>query len=514
MANSKSSTNYSNISRKGIFAFLGAFLWISTGAQSTFNIRVDYDSNIGQSTSILETDCGYLLASVSLEGITYSSIGLDGSVLEHKYHGYGTLSGDNLQWLNDSTTINSGFKFDEAGDRFQFLIWTDAVGDSLRTVTTKSPFFDDEPMSVWDDPTYIAPRRLILDHSAIFETSNLRANSTLVRRYDLDGEIEWEYIFDPDLQHEKVWNETFLVKGDSLIFPTRYFSWQFTGDNKSSLIFLSKSGDWIDEVFIPDNIYTVNDAVLTEDENLILATLGANFGNYPRLVSIDLDGNINWELHFPLGPNWSGVQGFYSVKSLGNNEFIAGGTTRDGNPEDEEVDGLFDYYGLVVKFTGEGEVIWERRYTNLHSQCDDHELADIRPTSDGGFIFCGESRDCFSNGPQFEAPHQRGWVVKLDEHGCLVPGCQETGIPGSETFEYFRVGPNPFTSELNIYLGEVLKEGIKFTLYDASGRKIDDFFPEHSCTTYTLEVHEPAGWYVLELRDETGVLQREKIVKQ
>jgi hypothetical protein len=127
-----------------------------------------------------------------------------------------------------------------------------------------------------------------------------------------------------------------------------------------------------------------------------------------------------------------------------------------------------------------GELQWQRRYkfsqdTTSYSG-DQNYLYDIENTPDGGYVACGYVTD-FDVNPEISA-----WVIKVDEFGCLEPGCQNVGVDeirldmqGAMT-----VYPNPVRSNCTIKLDlsnsklHSLPVSTRLILTDANGRQIQN----------------------------------------
>ena len=163
--------------------------------------------------------------------------------------------------------------------------------------------------------------------------------------------------------------------------------------------------------------------------------------------------------------------------------------------------------------------ILERFYHFIESPFDKHRVYDLKATSDGGYIFCGDviDEDVATNGQII----QKGWLVKVDACGCLVPGCDPNCVVGIEEFkdlriQRFKVGPNPANQLLNIHLfasAHFHFSSLHFQLHDMQGRLIKEFFPPTDNTTYMMDVEQyESGVYVLSLVDEGVVVQTEQIV--
>jgi hypothetical protein len=131
---------------------------------------------------------------------------------------------------------------------------------------------------------------------------------------------------------------------------------------------------------------------------------------------------------------------------------------------------------FILKVTQEGVGIWVRLI--VHPQFEDNDaglqqtkILGITPTSDGGYIMAGEY---FSTpGNIFPEGIQTAIAVKVDEFGCLEPGCQLADaiaeIPKADLG--LKVYPNPASETINISVGENVKVE-KVRIYEVMGKGV------------------------------------------
>ncbi|MCB9293683.1 MAG: T9SS type A sorting domain-containing protein [Lewinellaceae bacterium] len=178
-----------------------------------------------------------------------------------------------------------------------------------------------------------------------------------------------------------------------------------------------------------------------------------------------------------------------------------------------------DINGWIVKVSEQGDSLWSR-YLRFFTQSPDwtlmHFLYDIKETADGGFVMAGQAED-FEAGWQ----GQQGWLVKVDEHGCLVPGCHLVGTASESAAAGPRLllFPNPAGDLLNVFLKDPalpLRSGAAFRILDAEGRLLATYSAGRlEEATHILPVQGlPAGLYLLQYSEEQGVLWSGKFVKQ
>ncbi len=218
------------------------------------------------------------------------------------------------------------------------------------------------------------------------------------------------------------------------------------------------------------------------------------------IYKLDSLRNLVWGTHFR---NKYDTNSYLSklVALKNNSGYIAVGTGSNGSALLE---------GLLVKVSPQGDSLWTRRYQYLNEHESYNELYDVRETSDGGIIMCGEVVAIF---PDSIKVTQRGWLLKTDSEGCLVPGCSVATIESGEEAKLL-LYPNPVSDRLSVYLrtAEPLRCG-RLQVLDLSGRVLQTHAIEHDDTTYILSVASfPSGTYLLQLLDEGKVLKTEKFV--
>lgn len=163
------------------------------------------------------------------------------------------------------------------------------------------------------------------------------------------------------------------------------------------------------------------------------------------------------------------------------------------------------------------DTLWMRRY--YYYQPDDAEsgVSCVRATSDGGVVMCGYSKQ----GVTDPMPHlSSNWLIKLDEHGCLVPGCHTVGIEevAFGLNDQLRVWPNPamagqplqFVFELPH--GYSAKGPLRAVLLDATGRMVQEIPVPSDGSPVLFGQTLSAGLYYLHVADGTRWLAGQKVV--
>lgn len=187
-----------------------------------------------------------------------------------------------------------------------------------------------------------------------------------------------------------------------------------------------------------------------------------------------------------------------------------------GNGYFDSVDLTADMYGWMVKASPDGDSLWSRKFKIQEDTVFRHFLYDVKETADGGFVAVGQAQ-YFGTSPPPGTPKQRGWVIKTDPYGCLVPGCHlplNTGEAPGVTARILAY-PNPAgeTLAINLVLSENPPEQAMLNLIDNTGCPVRRLAVRDREMTYILSVADlPAGIYSLQYLAPGSRPVSEKIV--
>ncbi len=242
---------------------------------------------------------------------------------------------------------------------------------------------------------------------------------------------------------------------------------------------------------------------------LIASGWGVGPGNALRhyLAKLNADnGEVIWQRQYG-GSSTSST--FYVVQEIvPEGDLIAAGGYRSAQ----------QYYGALLRTTANGDSLWMRYYQYSDSLVSDKQglFRDVQPTPDGGFIACGTALAVADN------YSQDVWVVKVDQYGCLEPGCHL--IAGMETQitnmrELLYVWPNPVHEHGEILVQLELPEHFKpqgqlrLTITSNDGRLIQEEAITKSSTTSTLQLTQlSSGLYHIHLTDSYRWISGAKLV--
>lgn len=263
-----------------------------------------------------------------------------------------------------------------------------------------------------------------------------------------------------------------------------------------------------------------NDMVLLEDGSLVVASgLGTEYDRpsvnvvyFDKLLKkLNPDHSTAWEKAFVGDRPYPTTFLTNVIQLTDGSGFVAAGTTP--TPDDDPNDEKYGQSGWIGKVSPEGDSLWAREYTILDSDIYTHTIFDLKETPDGGFILCGEALD-----DTFEEDiPQQAWLLKLDQHGCLVPGCHLVDATQEKSLDIrLAIYPNPASDYLNFYLhtNRPMKD-VLFRVVSTDKRTIKSFQRISPNATFILPIWDwVAGVYFLQCIEDGQVIHSETFIKQ
>jgi Secretion system C-terminal sorting domain len=221
------------------------------------------------------------------------------------------------------------------------------------------------------------------------------------------------------------------------------------------LVKLKANGDTIWAKRYNNGVRDINSINPTQDNNYIIASSQENNGNEKAYISkIDTSGNILWAKSYARDTN---NYKFEVASELPTGNFIVA-----GNDFDFSQNPIAQRARLMIT-NNIGDSLWSQQYTSLGGINEDF-LTDMKPTSDGGFIFCGHM-NLFNS---------KSWVMKIDSIDCnnFVNGCSTVEIIELEVNNNISIYPNPSNNivTINYTLTEPIEA--KLEIIDAIGRTV------------------------------------------
>ena len=199
----------------------------------------------------------------------------------------------------------------------------------------------------------------------------------------------------------------------------------------------------------------------SNDGNLIwLATLRSGSTIFDPLANtirkFDYNGNVLW---FKSYQNYNNGGAVNIVKGLNGGYIYAGVTDNTTN----------DIRAFIHRLDENGDSLWYREFNS--PMYDD--FWDIKTTTDGGYIMCGQTGDCANNGGTCF------WLVKTDSLGLLTTGIKNA--PDFSAAKLSTVYPNPCNQSFSVTAvvpqtqqQDYGKKGAFLLLFDVTGKQLQE----------------------------------------
>jgi len=502
------------------------YLSVSIG-QVTFNQRIDFNSPSSVLTSIYPTDSCYYLTGIIRDSLPPYNVGnlftkfsLDGEQLFYKkltdsISTYGTWRNTLFPIENDKFIV-SGFEF-RNDSSFVIYLKYDLEGNVID--------FKQYPHPESAESLIITKDMKVLDDGYAFCASIDRDVGVdyFVIRTDFDGNVIWtKAIGDnrfevPEYMVLDSINNLIIVGGrkTNQNLVTSNFEWQ------TYIVALDSLGNEVWNYLSPTSIGIRGEAremVLLDDGSLIVASgIGTEVGFPPPTIVIytksifklDANQNLLWEKSFPEASQTSQAWTTNIIDLSDESGVVVAGT--DAITDDAT---FFKLRGWLAKLNYDGDSIWTRAYQYLDTDLHHHEFYDLKEAPDGGLILCGESRDRTDDA---EFP-QQAWLLKLDEYGCLVPGCHLIDdVQEAENSRYeLKLFPNPTSDYLNVFMRHHSgNQDFTFRILNSIGKQVAVFRERVNEETFMFDLGGyESGIYFFEIIQERETLKTIKFIKQ
>jgi hypothetical protein len=316
----------------------------------------------------------------------------------------------------------------------------------------------------------------------------------LIIRTDYNGNLIWRKEYEHEHQFllysvQEIPSGGFLLSGETRHIDGNYNMAVLRIENDGTEVWIHEYGD----LGFRDNAPQI--VKVTNSYFILCGGQGVDsWGSEDPLKSyftkINLNGNVFWE-------NSYGPLELYTTITIGK-------PTLDGGYIGAGMQGFTS--GLVMKVNNSGDSLWMRTYK--WNEDGNAFFRDIIPTSDGGYIACGVAGPINDLGLT-----QDGWVVKMDEFGCVVPGCHLSILESSELAD-FMVYPNPASDVVNVYIqaSSISLKG-ELVLSDLSGKVVMRTPTIGGDINLGIDVSEyESGMYLLQFISEDAVLKTERVM--
>ena len=206
------------------------------------------------------------------------------------------------------------------------------------------------------------------------------------------------------------------------------------------------------------------------------------------MVKMDTSRNILWRTYFtnPGDAITAEAQHLWNMIALRNQQgYVAVGQNF--------IIGS-DWQGWLVKVAENGDSLWIRNY-NFEGRNIVYELKDIKEDMEGNLVMVGEYRNNNNSDGS-----QKAWLLKVDQYGCLVPGCHLVNTENVEAEEFnFLLYPNPANDFISFYcsFSPALKE-MTYSISDNQGRVLfhSAHLENNTTTIYSVENLIPGAYFI------------------
>jgi hypothetical protein len=501
--------------------------------------------------SVIATDSCYYISGMHTN--TPSLLGRKGSFLKFNLDGSintltvvenDTLGIDMWQGYNLIQTLDDNFACvavaDGTSEVTGFLFVKLAPnGDTLIT-KYYNDFYDGTPL------IGVTPATLMQDDDssyyglcATYREDNLMG-ATIFYKLDKFGNLLfYKFFYGVSPSYYRILRAKSLLKYDNnsfIIASTLFHTLPSPEDERhhTKLIVIDTLGEIIEEHTYWDDLLSgdCNSLTKTADGGLLYCGRNGGYNSEDeniyyknRIVKLNSDFTVDWQLS--LGDSMVfAYLGMHQIMALNDSEYVAVGFMRNNMPTN------YNQNGYLVKFNNQGEKIWERKYAkipheHLASGYPALELYDVALTPDEGFVMVGQGINYYDDNG--ELPGQKGWLVKTNKYGCIVPNCQyidiETEpidttdttdttivIPPTPVTWLF---PNPANEFLFYYHHQDVFQPASATIYSTSGQLVQKWEITENDVTYEIDVSQfAAGTYLLKVANHLGeVIRTERFVK-
>lgn len=223
----------------------------------------------------------------------------------------------------------------------------------------------------------------------------------------------------------------------------------------------------------------------------------------PSIFKLNADRTLAWERKFG---NGYFAQDIFMRQVVQANE--ADGFVGAGHVDFPVT--TYSQLGIIAKVSHTGDSLWMRYFDFFDDDIiyREHFIYELKPAIAGaGYWLAGEAKAQLPG-----EIYQQGWLLKVDNYGCLVPGCQLVSAAEAPLTEKIRVYPNPAQEYVVVdHSGHSFSQG-RFRLVSAAGMVQKEWTPamDDLSTVVGLENVPPGSYFVQYVED--GVVKGSKAV--
>lgn len=476
-------------------------------SQSTFNKRYVFDERVAVITNVETNDsCMYGMGVFApfnspVSGTFFAKFDFDGNIIS-------------LNKISDTvetfevwkhTFIPFGNNFYSAGysltpdGMFQNLTKWKSTGDTLFSIKKRGEFFPNEQFT--NPAAFVANDNgelIILDWAP---NPNSGRIETIVTTLDSIGNEIWKKI----IKHpsREIIPGSIISTENGPIVGAGRSNVGLTDINLSRQTYIAKfntEGQLIWDFLSPEHRAEAKSMLLLDDKSLII---GTGYGEieearddwhlmhfHLELMKIDSNQNLVWETKFRDTKPFDVNSLSKVLVAKDGSGFVFGG---------HHVQDRSRLVGVIGKVSNEGDSLWMRQYSFENDTTEikkDQFVLDMECTEDGGYVLVGETNDYTPPSIQY------GWMLKVDEYGCLIPNCHlsSTNDKDGESEIELSIYPNPTTDYLNFIINKLPYDNLSYRIINSEGKLMYQKEGINANVTYIVPLHSwAAGGYHLQI---------------
>ncbi|NNC94934.1 MAG: T9SS type A sorting domain-containing protein [Chitinophagales bacterium] len=477
-------------------------------AQTYFSKTYDKDSMFQFSGNIVKLQNGELFSESSserkgsnLRGKIFLVVDTTGAVVRSSYlefAGHHVSSASISSASQNGIFYNTGFMSDAITGNFDaFVVKHDQHGDTIwKNIIDSATEAGFDVLLTHNDQFYIT--------GAIDFDDGIQFNSDIfLSKFDSSGHCLWTTYYggkddDRGLSLVKDKNTIYIggntnspSKGDN--YDTYLSKVSLAGDLEWEKIYGSDGGDG-----------GVNFLVMDKNKDLVFAsTLDTtlNFMEYSTryIAKTDTMGNIKWRRFFSRGY----LLEIWNIIVTPEDEILLCGFEAPNKD-----------FGWIAKLTPGGNILWERRYQTRKEKHPlvEHYITDMVLLDNGDIMSLGTAPS-ITDTNRYDRDI---WVMRLDEKGCLYPGCDSLDVPVVDTpdFPEYIVYPNPARSVTKIALEGPLKKDMEIEIINLMGQRVREITAKKGWIDIPIDVSTlGSGLYLIRIIYEDAVIDVQRLVK-
>ena len=492
-------------------------------SQTTFSKSIPYESGNDSGWNVLALSDGYLIASGTyclekdVECTYLVKVDLNGEKVWEKIYGnfpyqLGVGGTASLVQTSDSS-FHLQCDYYTANDEDRALFAFDDNGDSLFLQV-----YSENKIGDASDVILTPKNDLVMLGTQFINDLILRPEIICV---DLDGKIKWRKVYIPPSDRIAIWNFDLCNNGD-MVFSLRDTEGL---DDRQYIYKVDSLGyrlwhrEYNERYVFPTLTACLDDGgYLRASRTDTLPDDPQTFKRVDFVERYTANHQKIWRTDF-VGTWSTGEKQVDQMKVTSDNYIVGIGAHVQGLTP---IPNTQSWGAWIFKMDLSGEILWERSYFFAEEPYNTPSLVNFDEALDGGYICSGSIADPVPGNPNDRDINV--WLLKLDEYGCLEPGCQDSmfvvSVSDIDTNEkltpvkYFYLTPNPSISlSAMVFYTPVQSNQMYATITDLGGKVIDRIHLPKGQQEFRFNVSRKSpGIYQVSLFEGNRVKQIEQLM--